>query len=81
MFSGDGMVTNNLLHPASAVEREYCAVVAGEVSYQALRQTLANGVRTSDGVFKASLLYSKVLSEVSNCTIQSYLLLRSLTSG
>jgi len=56
MFCADGKYTQRLLHPRRAIEREYVAQVEGEVSEAELRETLAAGVKTSDGVVCADVV-------------------------
>ena len=46
LFSRDGALTHKMLHPKSGVEREYVAVVEGDVEPAALREKLAAGVTT-----------------------------------
>ena len=56
LFSHEGTLTQRLLHPKHGVEREYVALVEHEVaSPEDLRQTLAAGVETAEGVFPAHL--------------------------
>jgi pseudouridine synthase len=55
LFSSDGQLTNTLLQPFNMIEREYEAVVTGEVDYEKLKKKLENGVVTTDGKFKANL--------------------------
>lgn len=55
LFSRDGALTQHLLHPRRALPRTYEARVEGEPT-DALREVLAAGVRTADGVFGGSLL-------------------------
>lgn len=56
MFCADGKYTQRLLHPRRAIEREYVAQVEGEVHEAELRETLAAGVKTSDGVVCADVV-------------------------
>jgi len=53
LFSSDGHLTQTLLHPTNGVEREYEAVVAGMVDRELLGNTLADGVKTTEGTFSA----------------------------
>lgn len=54
LLTNDGGLANRLMHPASAVEREYAVRVLGEVS-PAIIKTLQQGVLLKDGMarFKA----------------------------
>jgi len=61
LLSMDGQLTQTLLHPKRAVEREYLAWVEGEPQ-SSLVETLQQGVKTSLGVATA-----KVLSIDGNC--------------
>eukprot|EP01041_Mallomonas_annulata_P001439 gene1439-2771_t len=63
LFSSDGHLTQTLLNPASAVNREYEACVIGVVNADTLREKLANGVKTTEGTFVAKLLDAKPLDE------------------
>eukprot|EP00531_Pseudo-nitzschia_arenysensis_P011364 CAMPEP_0116119028 /NCGR_PEP_ID=MMETSP0329-20121206/2421_1 /TAXON_ID=697910 /ORGANISM="Pseudo-nitzschia arenysensis, Strain B593" /LENGTH=208 /DNA_ID=CAMNT_0003612699 /DNA_START=385 /DNA_END=1008 /DNA_ORIENTATION=- len=63
LFSSDGKLTQKLLHPSNEVEKEYLALVVGKVDEDALREKLAQGVRTSDGVFPATLLDTTFVPE------------------
>ena len=56
MFSSDGQLTNKLLHPKKGVEKEYVATVMGEVNKEELKEKLAAGVETTEGVHTATLL-------------------------
>jgi len=58
LFCSDGLLTTNLLNPLHAVEREYEAIVTGLVEHNVLQTKLANGVKTTDGVFTGTLLAS-----------------------
>lgn len=62
LFSRNGWLTNFLLNPMTKMEREYEAIVEGEVHFDLLRHKLQSGVETSDGKFPAKLLDSQVLS-------------------
>ena len=55
LFSTDGSLTQHLLHPKRAIEREYVAKVEGEPTSQ-LVEKLANGVETSVGLATAKVL-------------------------
>ncbi len=55
LFSKDGTLTQHLLHPKRAIEREYVAKVEGEPT-DALVEKLAKGVDTSVGVATAKVL-------------------------
>eukprot|EP00956_Cyclotella_meneghiniana_P016542 scaffold26106_cov47-Cyclotella_meneghiniana.AAC.2 len=56
LFSSDGQLTNKLLHPKKGVEKEYVATVMGEVNKEELKEKLAAGVETTEGVHTATLL-------------------------
>ena len=56
IFSSDGKITQKLLHPNHAVEREYLATVENPVNAGSLRKVLAEGVTTAEGVVQAELL-------------------------
>ncbi|KAL7491527.1 hypothetical protein ACHAWT_000846 [Skeletonema menzelii] len=56
LFSLDGKLTQQLLHPRRGVEKEYVATVQGKVHLEKLRQMLSDGVETTDGTFSAQLL-------------------------
>jgi len=56
LFSSSGPLTQTLLHPKHAVEKEYVATVTGTVNADKLRATLAAGVVTGEGVHTANLL-------------------------
>jgi 23S rRNA pseudouridine2605 synthase len=49
LLTNDGDLANRLMHPASAVEREYAVRVLGEVS-PAIIKTLQQGVLLADGL-------------------------------
>lgn len=55
LFSMDGSLTQHLLHPKRAIEREYVAKVEGEPTPQ-LIEKLAKGVETSVGLATAEVL-------------------------
>lgn len=55
LLAMDGQMTQRLLHPKRAVEREYIAVVDGEPSSD-LIDTIARGVGTSVGLAKGEIL-------------------------
>lgn len=56
LFSSDGKLTQQLLHPNHEIEKEYVALVVGTANEEALRDKLAQGVTTSMGAFPAQLL-------------------------
>ena len=56
LFSSDGTLTQRLLHPRRAVEREYEATVEGGPEFEALRAQLSAGVATADGVHTADVV-------------------------
>jgi len=63
LFSSNGDLTQQLLHPSSGTEREYEAVVTGEIAdFVRLRETLASGVATSEGTFPADILEARPAS-------------------
>jgi len=55
LFSSDGTLTQRLLHPRRLVEKEYVATVSGAPE-ESLREVLAAGVATEEGVYRASLV-------------------------
>ena len=55
LFSTDGTLTQHLLHPKRAIEREYVANVEGEPTSQLIAK-LAKGVETSVGLATAKVL-------------------------
>ena len=71
LFSQDGPLTQRLLHPKFAVEKEYEAVVIGDASVQSgeedggeeysLKRALREGVETTEGIHTASLTHVEVL--------------------
>lgn len=56
LFSTDGRVTQKLLHPKHEVDREYLATVENAVDEPTLRQALADGVETAEGIVQADLV-------------------------
>ena len=56
LFSRDGKLTQKLLNPTTSIDREYVALVEGNVDFNNLKEKLQNGVKTSDGIFPATLL-------------------------
>eukprot|EP00980_Cylindrotheca_fusiformis_P010764 scaffold2435_cov121-Cylindrotheca_fusiformis.AAC.4 len=50
LFSSDGILTQQLLHPTRGIEKEYVATVVGRVDEDSLREQLAKGVETSLGI-------------------------------
>lgn len=56
LFSTSGPLTQSLLHPKRAIEKEYVATVTGTVDQEALAAKLAAGVKTGEGVHTAQLL-------------------------
>lgn len=57
LFSTSGTLTQQLLHPKHAIEKEYVATVTGTVQEELLKQQLQEGVVTSEGVHTATLLH------------------------
>ena len=51
LFTNDGSLANQLMHPSSNIEREYVARVHGKVTHEIL-QNLTNGVKLEDGFAK-----------------------------
>lgn len=56
LFSSDGQFTQRMLHPRHQIPRTYIATVEGEIDEESLRDRLAAGIETSEGVFPANLL-------------------------
>jgi len=56
LFSLDGKLTQQLLHPRRGVQKEYVATVQGLADEAVLTQKLSDGVKTSEGVHKAKLI-------------------------
>jgi 23S rRNA pseudouridine2605 synthase len=56
LFSSSGPLTQSLLHPKHAIEKEYVAVVTGIVNVDELRTVLAAGVTTGEGIHTAQLV-------------------------
>ncbi|MGK3735870.1 MAG: 23S rRNA pseudouridine2605 synthase [Bacillariaceae sp.] len=59
LWSSDGQLTQKLLHPNNKVEKEYVAIVVGNVEEDNLREILSQGVKTSMGSFPANLIGTK----------------------
>ena len=51
LFTNDGSLANELMHPSSSIEREYVARVHGQVTDQILNN-LTEGVNLEDGFAK-----------------------------
>tara|TARA_E500000081_G_scaffold60559_1_gene63099 strand:+ start:164 stop:889 length:726 start_codon:yes stop_codon:yes gene_type:complete len=51
LFTNDGSLANQMMHPSSNIEREYVARVHGKVTDEIL-QNLTNGVKLEDGFAK-----------------------------
>lgn len=58
LFSSDGQLTQRLLHPKRAVEKEYLATVEGVVPPN-LGELLSAGVETEEGVHTARLVLAQ----------------------
>jgi 23S rRNA pseudouridine2605 synthase len=56
LFSSSGPLTQQLLHPKHGIEKEYEAVVVGQVDTPTLYESLARGVETTEGVHTATLM-------------------------
>ena len=56
LFSRFGALTQYILHPKRAFEREYIATVEGEPDFATLAERLAQGIETSVGLAQAKLL-------------------------
>jgi 23S rRNA pseudouridine2605 synthase len=56
LFSSEGPLTQALLHPTHGIQKEYVAVVVGQVDEEDLRQKLQQGVTTSMGAFPAKVV-------------------------
>ncbi|KAL3793542.1 hypothetical protein HJC23_007282 [Cyclotella cryptica] len=56
LFSADGKLTQRLLHPRRGVEKEYVATVKGQVNEDDLRAKLEEGVETTEGIHRATLV-------------------------
>ena len=63
LFSSNGSLTQTLLHPSHEIEKEYLAIVTGNVDEPSLRVKLAQGVTTSMGDFPATLLETKIIPQ------------------
>lgn len=63
LFSSDGTLTQTLLHPNNKIQKQYQALVVGEVKETDLRDRLNKGVETSMGVFPADLISSRPIPE------------------
>jgi 23S rRNA pseudouridine2605 synthase len=70
-FSSSGPLTQTLLHPKHAVEKEYVATVVNTVDEEKLRQRLVAGVTTGEGVHTAVL--TKVDHWTNASTVSEYL--------
>ncbi|KAJ1421700.1 pseudouridine synthase [Ochromonadaceae sp. CCMP2298] len=86
LFSSSGQLTQLLLHPSSAVDRVYEAIVAGDLSDPLpLRQKLALGVKTTDGTFPGNLKEAfplpqptqQSLAQTDVCQANQFAILRS----
>lgn len=74
LFSSNGKLTKNLLHPSSNVRRIYEAVVGGVpiANPQQLKNTLSQGVATTDGTFSAELLEAFALPTLSDNMVRKH---------
>jgi 23S rRNA pseudouridine2605 synthase len=63
LFCSDGSITQALLNPSSSIPRIYVATVEGAVDTALLRNTLAQGVSTTEGTFLATLISAEVLEK------------------
>jgi len=63
LFSSNGKLTQKLLHPSNEVEKEYTALVVGNVDEENLKCKLSQGVKTSIGIFPATLVDTTVIPE------------------
>jgi 23S rRNA pseudouridine2605 synthase len=59
LFSSEGTLTQTLLHPSNKIQKEYEALVVGNVNEDELRHKLMKGVETSMGVFPADLVSAR----------------------
>jgi 23S rRNA pseudouridine2605 synthase len=74
LFSSSGALTQTLLHPKHAVEKEYIATVVNPVvDVERLRQTLAAGVTTGEGVHTARLESVEPYREQNATAVTAYL--------
>ena len=51
LFTTDGELANQLMHPSNQIEREYAVRVLGEITKENIR-ALLNGVELEDGLAK-----------------------------
>jgi 23S rRNA pseudouridine2605 synthase len=63
LFSSEGPLTQALLHPTHEIQKEYVAVVVGEVDEEDLRQKLQQGVTTSMGDFPATVIEARSIDK------------------
>jgi 23S rRNA pseudouridine2605 synthase len=63
LFSSEGTLTQTLLHPSNKIQKEYEALVVGNVNEHELRHKLMQGVETSMGVFPADLVSARSLPD------------------
>jgi 23S rRNA pseudouridine2605 synthase len=63
LFSSDGQLTQTLLHPSTGIQREYEAVVVGQVDHESLKAKLTAGVETTEGTFTAELVDGTIVYE------------------
>lgn len=71
LFSLDGKLTQQLLHPRRGVEKEYVATVQGQVDEDILAKKLWDGVETAEGRHTAKLLdVSSSEGPTDDCTKQ-----------
>jgi len=64
LFSSNGFLTQTLLHPSTGIQREYEAHVAGKVDEPKLAPLLRAGIKTTEGVFAAELVETRLLTDL-----------------
>lgn len=74
LFSSNGPLTQRLLHPSCNVEREYEAIVLGQVDKETLTKKLSDGVGTTIGKFCGKLEFAEPYVHVlDEAVIQNFL--------